>query len=80
MYTVLHTFYDLKDCEHLYNAGESYPRDGYTPTDERVEELLTERNRMGKPMIQAVSEKGGEIPAQQKKPVRKATKSRKTQE
>ena len=80
MYIVLNTFYDLKDCEHLYNAGEPYPRDGYTPTDERVEELLTERNRMGKPMIQSVPEKDGETPVQQKKPARKATKSRKTQE
>ena len=80
MYIVLNTFYDLRDCEHLYNAGEPYPRDGYAPTDERVEELLTERNRMGKPMIQAVSEKGGETTDQQKKPARKATKSRKTQE
>ena len=31
---------DTQDSDFCYYAGEIYPRDGYEPTDKRIEELL----------------------------------------
>ena len=34
------TFRDLQDNEYIYQAGETYPREGYDPSKERVAEVL----------------------------------------
>ena len=51
-YKVIVTFSDLQDCNHIYNKGDEYPRQGYSPSTERIDELLTDSNRVKKPLIQ----------------------------
>lgn len=50
---VVYKFADLVDGNHIYEVGDSYPRDGYKPTKERVEELKGSDNKIGKPLIVA---------------------------
>lgn len=56
MYTVLSEFADLQDGNHIYRVGDEYPRKGYSPTDERVDELSTGKNLLHKPLIQKVED------------------------
>ena len=51
-YVVIVTFADLQDNNYIYNKGDEYPRNGYSPSPERVDELLTDKNRVKKPLIQ----------------------------
>lgn len=53
-YVALVRFADLKDGKHIYEAGDDYPRLGYTPTEGRIAELAGEHNRMGYPLIRDV--------------------------
>lgn len=39
-YTAAYNIRDTKDNDYLYLAGDVYPRDGYTPAEKRVEDLL----------------------------------------
>lgn len=39
-YTAAYNIRDTKDNDYLYLAGDVYPRDGYKPSEKRVEELL----------------------------------------
>lgn len=50
---VVYKFADLVDGNHIYEVGDNYPRDGYKPTKERVEELKGSDNKIGKPLIVA---------------------------
>ena len=50
-YKVITNFTDLQDDNHKYIAGDKFPRDGYEPSPERLEELSTNKNRRGKPVI-----------------------------
>jgi hypothetical protein len=56
MYKALVMFDDLQDARHRYNAGDVYPRVGLTPTPERIESLLTSKNRRGIKIIEEVVE------------------------
>ena len=56
-YKAIVYFKDLKDDSHAYHPGEKYPRDGYEPSEERIRELSTDKNRRGMPMIEEVKEK-----------------------
>lgn len=49
-YTVITDFKDLQDGNHIYRAGEKYPRKGRAKK-ERVEELSGSENRRGEPLI-----------------------------
>ena len=60
MYKVLTHFHDLQDAEkktkdgpiyHEYNEGDIYPRDGYKPSQERIEELSGVDNNFRAPII-----------------------------
>ena len=62
MYTVLEGFFDLQDARpcgvlshvyHEYRAGDNYPRAGYEPTPERIQELLSDTNARGRALIAA---------------------------
>ena len=53
-YTVLSEFADLQDNNHIYEVGSEYPREGYSPSDKRIEELSTAKNKQHKPLIQKV--------------------------
>ena len=50
------TFADLKDGKRLYHEGETFPRDGLTVSDERLEYLSGSGNLMGYPLIEKVDE------------------------
>lgn len=55
-YRVINMFTDLQDKEYAYQVGDTYPREGLSPTDERIAELSGSRNRQGKPLIEAIIE------------------------
>ena len=55
-YKVIVTFSDLQDCNHIYNKGDEYPRKGYSPSEERVDSLLTGKNRLHIPLIERIEE------------------------
>ena len=57
MYRVIHKFYDLKDNNHAYSVGDTFPHDGVEVEDERVAELESDKNRLGVPLIEEVVEK-----------------------
>lgn len=52
-YTVIKHFTDLQDNNYKYAVGDTYPREGYTPTDERIKELSSDKNRQKNPLIKA---------------------------
>ena len=54
MYEVIKLFTDLKDNNYRYEVGDSYPRDGYKPTEERIKELLGNANKQHTALIKAV--------------------------
>lgn len=57
MYRVLHNFYDLKDNNHAYSVGETFPHDGVKVDAERIVELESDKNRLGVPLIEEIAEK-----------------------
>lgn len=52
MCKVVKKFTDLQDGNHVYNVGDVYPREGYTPSEERITELASDKNRQGTPLIE----------------------------
>ena len=58
MYNVLLTFADLHDDKFIYHSGENYPREGYTPESERIEELSGSENAFKAPIIAEIKSKG----------------------
>lgn len=56
-YRVIYTFKDLEDNEHIYVANKDiYPREGLEPTKKRIKELASEKNKIGKVLIQKIEE------------------------
>lgn len=51
--TVIKKFTDLQDGNRVYNVGDVYPREGYTPSEERIAELASDKNKQGTPLIEA---------------------------
>ena len=49
---VIKKFTDLQDGNHVYNVGDVYPREGYTPSEERIAELASDKNKQGTPLIE----------------------------
>ena len=56
MFVVLSDFADLQDGNHIYRIGDEYPREGYSPKDERIDELSTGKNLLHKPLIKKLNE------------------------
>lgn len=56
MYKVIAAFVDLQDGKHPYSVGDAFPRKGLTVTAERLEELAGSKNRLHKPLIEAVQQ------------------------
>lgn len=56
MYRVICAFNDLKDNGRLYPIGAVYPREGIQPTEDRIAELLSSNNKLGKPLIEETAE------------------------
>lgn len=60
MYRVIRYFEDLQDGNRAYKVGEIYPREGLSPSRERIEELASDLNKQHRPLIEAVGEKAEE--------------------
>ena len=56
IYRVIKTFTDMQDNNRKYSVGDIFPRTGLSVTQKRLEELLTDKNRRGIPMIVAESD------------------------
>lgn len=56
MYKVISYFTDLQDFNHPYKVGDEFPRLGLKVSDKRLEELASNKNRQGKPLIKKVEE------------------------
>ena len=55
MYRVVNRFRDLTDPKKpVYEAGDKYPREGYTPADGRFEELSGTVNKAHKKLIEFI--------------------------
>ena len=79
VYEVLKDFTDLKDGRLVYRAGDTYPRTGYTPSDERIVELCGKDNKLKEPLIKPQKEVQGDTAGKfaeegEGKPVKKTTK------
>ena len=57
MYRVIHKFYDLKDNNHAYSVGDTFPHNGVEVYAERIAELSSDKNLQGVPLIEEVVEK-----------------------
>ena len=57
MYRVVHKFYDLKDNNHAYSVGDTFPHNDVEVDSERIAELSSDKNRLGIPLIEAIEEK-----------------------
>ena len=55
-YKVIHYFTDLQDFNHPYKVGDEFPRLGLKVSDKRLEELASNKNKQGKPLIKKVEE------------------------
>ena len=56
MYKCVVFFSDLHDKSFEYRPGDVFPRSGLKVSPERIEELSTDKNRRGKPLIVKVEE------------------------
>jgi hypothetical protein len=54
---VIRNFKDLQDNGHVYSKGDAYPREGYEPSPERVEQLLKGKNKNKKIYLEEVENK-----------------------
>lgn len=54
MYKVIRYFTDLQDNGRPYTPGDTFPRDGFAVTSERLTELSTAANKQGVPLIEEV--------------------------
>lgn len=57
MYKVIRYFTDLQDDDYIYREGDTYPRKGLKPTADRINELASDRNKRGLPLIKKAVEK-----------------------
>lgn len=60
MYKCKVFFKDLHDKSFEYRPGDIFPRSGLKVSPERIEELSTDKNRRGKPLIEKVEEREAE--------------------
>lgn len=56
MYQVIKAFTDLQ-ASHVYSVGDTFPHNGVDVDAERVAELLSDKNRLGVPLIEEIEEK-----------------------
>ena len=57
MYKVIKSFYDLKDNNHVYSVGDTFPHNVVDVDAERIAELASDKNRLGVPLIEEIAEK-----------------------
>ena len=74
MYRAVEQFADLQDDKYIYEIGMIYPRKGFNPSDERIKELASSENKVGKPVIEFFADPA---PVKQEESKPKKEKSRK---
>lgn len=47
----------MQDKNFAYREGDKFPREGLDVSQKRIDELLSENNKRGKPLIKKVEEK-----------------------
>ena len=57
MYRVVHKFYDLKDNNHAYSVGDTFPHNGVEVDAVRIADLSSDKNLQGVPLIEEIVEK-----------------------
>ena len=57
MYKVIKSFVDLRDKNHLYKVGDTFPKVGSVASENRIAELSSNQNKMGVPLIEEIPEK-----------------------
>ena len=55
-YKVVRRFQDLQDNRYTYNTGDTFPREGFEVSADRIEQLSTTNNLKGKIFIEKVAE------------------------
>ena len=74
MYRVIKAFTDLQDNNYAYDpkdpARNTYPRKGLNVLQSRINELASNKNRQGRPLIE-------EIPDVEEKPEKKTKSTKK---
>lgn len=73
MFRVIKKFADLDDKRYIYQVGDEYPREGYEPSEDRVEFLSSDQNKLGTPVIEFVQDVKEDS---EKEPVAKKTKNK----
>ena len=82
-YKVIRFFTDLQDNNYPYHVGDIYPHEGVSPSQKRINELLSGENKRGVKLIEEVaktSENGAEDASEvavDDKPTEKVKKSEK---
>lgn len=56
-YKVIKSFADLKDNNHTYNVGDTFPRAGVEVSEDRFAELSGRQNKQGVPLIEKAKDK-----------------------
>lgn len=52
-YKVVKRFFDLVE-NHAYSVGDAFPHNGVEVASNRIEELLSNSNRLGVPLIEEI--------------------------
>lgn len=73
MYKVVKHFIDLQDNNYKYDVDDTYPRKGLNVLQSRINELASDKNRQGCPLIEEIPE-AEEKPKKKTKSVEKADK------
>ena len=60
MFRVIKHFVDLQDDNYKYDVGDTYPRKGLNVLQSRINELASNKNRQGVPLIEEIPEKAEE--------------------
>lgn len=55
-YKVIKFFTDLQDNDYAYNVGDTFPREGKSVKQARLNELAGSKNKQGVPLIEEVPE------------------------
>lgn len=53
MFVVIKPFRDMQDNNFVYKAGDQFPRDGAEVSEDRLKELSSSDNKIGRPLIMA---------------------------
>lgn len=81
MHKAIEYFTDLQDNEYEYKVGDTYPREGYEPSAERIKELASDKNKRGRAVIElvaaskeAVIDEPAEAPVEEEQPKKRSRK------